>query len=104
MTDNPFSEAMDDAEDEQSSGTQKRGEFDVEEYLDELGQGPKEKTIGFAVDEPTHRFYQELRDADDIDIDVSQSLRDHVEKLARRHEDVFERAMRKLEIDQEYRS
>jgi hypothetical protein len=48
-----------------------------------------------------HAFYHELQNADEVEIEVSQSIRDHVEKLAHRHERVFERAMRKLEIERE---
>ena len=55
----------------------------------------------FTVDEETYRFYKELREDDDIDIDPAQSFRDHLEKLAHRHDTAFERAMRKLEIDRE---
>lgn len=101
---NPFGDAMDDAESnqerEESSAAER--EFDADRYLNELGAGPKDKTIGFAVDEPTHRFYQELADAQDVDVDVADSMREHLQKLARRHPDVFERAMRKMEIDREY--
>lgn len=105
MSENPFGQAMDDAEDEQPNTTsenQTSEDFDLDRYLSELGSGPKDSTIGFAVDEPTHRFYQELANADDVDVDVRESMRDHIEKLARRHPEVFERAMRKLEIDREY--
>jgi hypothetical protein len=37
-----------------------------------------------------------------VEIEVSQSIRDHIETLAHRHEQVFERAMRKLEVEREY--
>ena len=67
-----------------------------------LDAGPKEKTIGIAVNEEMHAFYHELQDADEVEVEVSQSIRDHIEKLAHRHEGVFERAMRKLEIEREH--
>lgn len=54
------------------------------------------------MNEEMHAFYHELQDADEVEIDVSQSIRDHIEKLAHRHDAVFERAMRKLEIEREY--
>jgi len=104
MSDNPFNEAMDDAE--ESSNEDERGnpggEFDFDQYYDALDAGPKEKTVGIAVNEEMHAFYHELQDADEVEVDVSQSIRDHIEKLAHRHEEVFERAMRKLEIEREY--
>ncbi len=103
MSDNPFNEAMDEAEKEATSddSTTER-EFELNRYYNALDAGPKEKTIGIAVNEETHAFYQELQDADEVEVDVSQSIRDHIEKLAHRHEQVFERAMRKLEIEREY--
>ena len=103
MTDNPFNEAMDEAEEETTGDNSvSEREFDLERYYDALDAGPKEKTIGIAVNEEMHAFYHELQDADEVEVDVSQSIRDHIEKLAHRHEQVFERAMRKLEIEREY--
>lgn len=101
MSDNPFNEAMDEAERETASDDGDR-EFDLDRYYDALDAGAKKKTIGIAVNEEMHAFYHELQDADEVEVDVSQSIRDHVEKLAHRHEQVFERAMRKLEIEREY--
>ena len=37
-----------------------------------------------------------------VETGVLQSIRDHMEKLAHRHEQVFERAMQKFEIEREY--
>jgi hypothetical protein len=37
-----------------------------------------------------------------VKLEVSQSIRDHIEKLAHRHEQKFERAMQKFEIEREY--
>ena len=103
MSENPFNEAMDEAEEEvHDDGDDAEPEFDPEDYYDALDTGPKEKTIGIAVNEEMHAFYHELQDADEIEVDISQSIRDHIEKLAHRHGQVFERAMRKLEIEREY--
>ena len=104
MSDNPFSEAMDEAAAETTSEDQgaSESEFDLDSYFDALNTGPKEKTIGIAVNEEMHAFHHELQNADEVEIEVSQSIRDHIEKLAHRHEQVFERAMRKLEIEREY--
>lgn len=105
MSDNPFSEAMEEAEEEttnQSDEGDVGRSFDADRYYDALDAGPKEKTIGIAVNEEMHAFYHELQDADEVEVDVSQSIRDHIERLAHRHERVFERAMRKLEIEREY--
>jgi hypothetical protein len=102
MSDNPFNEAMDEAEGETDDGGDVEPEFDLDRYYDALDAGPKEKTIGIAVNEEMHAFYHELQDADEVEVDVSQSIRDHIEKLAHRHEQVYERAMRKLEIEREY--
>lgn len=102
MSDNPFNEAIDEAADETAEDGDGPPEFDLDRYFNALDAGPKEKTVGIAVNEEMHAFYHELQDADEVEIDVSQSIRDHIEKLAHRHEEVFERAMRKLEIEQEY--
>jgi hypothetical protein len=104
MSDNPFNEAMDEATDAQENGSveESDSEFDAQSYFEALNTGPKEKTIGIAVNEEMHAFYHELQNADEVEINVSQSIRDHIEKLAHRHEEVFERAMRKLEIEREY--
>lgn len=104
MSDNPFNEAMDEAEEPNGGDEHEKsdGEFNLNRYYNALDAGPKEKTIGIAVNEELHAFYHELQDADEVEVDVSQSIRDHIEKLAHRHEEVFERSMRKLEIEREY--
>lgn len=102
MSDNPFNEAMNEAEGETTNDDAPNQEFALDRYYNALDAGPKEKTIGIAVNEEMHAFYHELQDADEVEVDVSQSIRDHIEKLAHRHEEVFERAMRKLEIEREY--
>ena len=104
MSENPFGDAMDDAAAEQEQEpTAARSEFDLERYFDAINSdgAPKNKTIGIATTEEMHAFYHELQDSDEVDVDVTQSLRDHLEKLAHRHDGVFEKAMRKLEIDRE---
>jgi hypothetical protein len=103
MSDNPFNEAMDEAEEESTDTDGNAGSgFDIDRYYDAADAGPKTETVGIAVNEEMHAFYKELQDADEVEVDVSQSIRDHIEKLAHRHEQVFERAMRKLEIEREY--
>jgi hypothetical protein len=105
MEDNPFTKAADDVEaDEQASGSLTSDDFDADQYLEALNSegALKEKTIGIAVAEEMHAFYHELQNADDIDADPTQSIRDHLEKLAHRHPQVFEKAMRKLEIEREF--
>jgi hypothetical protein len=99
---NPFDDAIDDAADGEQTTDAESREFDAEEYLDAMSDGDKSKTIGLAATPEMHRFYLELRDDESVEVDVTQSLRDHLEKLARRHPEVFEKAMRKLEIDREY--
>ena len=106
MSDNPMTDAFDAAEDEQttSSDDSHSKEFDAEQYLEALNSdgAPKEKTVGIAVTTEMHAFYQELQNSDQVDVNPSQSIRDHLEKLAHRHPDVFEKAMRKLEIEREF--
>lgn len=63
---------------------------------------PKDKTIGIAVSEEMHTFYTELRASEEVDIDVTNSVRGHLENLSRRRPEVFERAMRKLDIERRY--
>jgi len=49
-----------------------------------------------------HAFYQELQASDQVEVNPAQSVCDHLEKLAHRHPDVFEKAMRKLETEREF--
>jgi hypothetical protein len=106
MSDNPMTDAFDAAENEQTSSSDnaRSEEFDAEQYLEALNSdgAPKEKTVGMAVTTEMHAFYQELQNSDQVDVTPSQSIRDHLEKLAHRHQDVFEKAMRKLEIEREF--
>jgi ribosomal protein L31 len=97
---NPFNDALD--EEEQTS-TDNNETFATDRYYEALNSesATKDKTIGIAVSEEMHAFYTELQHADEVDVEVSQSIRDHLENLAHRHERVFEKAMRKLEIDRE---
>lgn len=103
MSDNPMTDAFDAAEKEQSE--QSTGdEFDADRYLEALNSDgtPKEKTVGIAVTAEMHAFYHELQNADGVELNPAQSVRDHLEKLAHRHPEVFEKAMRKLEIEREF--
>lgn len=106
MTDNPMTDAFDAAEEEQTetSGGDVNNSFDAEQYLEALNSdtAPKEKTVGIAVTAEMHAFYHELQNADEVEVNPAQSIRDHLEKLAHRHPEVFEVAMRKLEIEREF--
>jgi hypothetical protein len=106
MSENPMTDAFDAAEDEQpeSDESDTGDDFDVDRYLDALNSNsaPKNKTVGVAVTTETHAFYHELQSADEVEVNPAQSVRDHLEKLAHRHPKVFERAMRKLEIEREF--
>lgn len=99
MSENPFNDAMDEAdEQEQSTNIE---DFDVDDFVARLNDGPKDETIGVAVTEDMHRVWKELRQAEDVDVDVAESIRNHLENLAQRHEQAAERAGRKLQIDRE---
>jgi hypothetical protein len=96
---------MDNAFDEAEESTDdKSSDFDVQDYYEQVdsGESPKDKTIGVATSEELHAFYRELRDSEDVDVDVTESIREHLRNLAHRHEEVFEKSMRKLEIEREY--
>ncbi len=101
-----MTDAFDAAEEEQSetSGADSTDGFDADQYLEALNSdgAPKEKTVGIAVTTEMHAFYHELQNADQIEVNPAQSVRDHLEKLAHRHPEVFEKAMRKLEIEREF--
>ena len=99
-SENPFNEAMDDAE-ESDTDTQSVGDFDLDEFLGGLNEGKKTETIGIAVSEDMHAVWKELRQSDDVDVDVAESIRSHLENLAQRHSTAAERAGRKLQIDRE---
>jgi len=99
--DNPFGGAMDAAEEQQRSNGDTLGDFDIEEFLASLDEGTKSETIGIAVSEELHAVWKELRQSDDVDVDVAESIRQHLINLAQRHENAAERAGRKLQIDRE---
>lgn len=101
-SDNPFTDAMDSAE-ESDTDDDSSTRFDTEEFIERLNRGTKSETVGVAVTEEMHAFWRELRQADDVDLDVADSIRNHLENLAQRHPQVAERAGRKLEIDRELR-
>lgn len=106
MSNNPMTDAFDAAEEEHDNegDATDASDFEADQYLEALNSdtAPKEKTIGVAVTEEMHAFYQELQNADDVEVNPTQSMRDHLEKLAHRHPHVFEKAMRKLEIEREF--
>lgn len=96
---NQFNEAMDEAEEEQTEEETAATGVDVEEYLDSISEGPKTETCGFAVTEYMKRFHDEFKQAEDVDVELAESFRDHLENLAHRHPEVAERAAKKLAID-----
>lgn len=98
-SDNPFGEAMDEAEDSQASTD--LGEFDLEEFIEGLNDGEKTETIGVAVSKDMHAVWKELRSSDDVDVDLAESIRNHLENVAQRHAGATERAGRKRQIDKE---
>lgn len=94
-----FDEALDQAE-EDSTDDQPEEEPDVEAFIDRANaDGDKERTIGVGVTKEMHYLYKELRQSDDVDVDIIQGLRDHIERLARRHPEVAERARQKYNLD-----
>lgn len=102
--DNPFGEAMDDAENESEATDEQSvaaaaSEFDVDVFLDGLSEGPKDKTIGIAVTDDMHAVWRQLREDDDVEVDVAESIRNHLENLANRHREATERAGLKQAID-----
>lgn len=99
-SDNPFNDAMDEAE-ESESDEPAVSKFDVDEFISGLNDGPKSETIGVAVSEDMHAVWKELRQSEDVDVDVAGSIRNHLENLAQRHSKAAERAGRKLQIDRE---
>lgn len=99
-SDNPFSDAMDEA-DETASSDQPGQNFDLEAFVEDLNNGHKTETIGIAVTPEMHAVWKELRQSEDIDVDVAESIRNHLENLAQRHATATERAGRKLQIDRE---
>lgn len=102
MSDNPFDDAMNDAdEQDDEDGAGPLDEFDVDEFIAGLNEGPKTETIGIAVSEEMHALWQELRQSDEVDVDVSESIREHLQNLASRHQTTAEKAGRKLQIDRE---
>lgn len=99
-SDNPFNDAMNDAETAQASSASTE-EFDLEAFIEGLNDGQKTETIGIAVTPEMHAVWKELRGSDDVDVDVAESIRSHLENLAQRHSRATERAGRKLQIDRE---
>jgi len=104
MSDNPMTDAFDAAEEQDGQDDERGKNFDPEQYLEAVNSdgAPKDKTVGIAVTPEMHAFYHELQNADQVEVNPAQSVRDHLEKLAHRHPEVFEKAMRKLEIEREF--
>lgn len=107
MSENPLNEQMDKVEEEmEENATDEQDspldDFDVEEFIDELNEGKKTETIGIAVTEEMHKVWTQLREDDDVDVDVAESIRQHLINLAQRHQTATEKAGRKLEIDRKF--
>lgn len=99
--DNQFGSALDEQDDDQPADSEDGGD-DLDRFLDAMAaSGEKDKTVGVGVSEEMHYVYRELRNADEVDVDIPQSIRDQIERLARRHEDVADRARQKYELDQQ---
>jgi hypothetical protein len=98
MTGNAFEDALNEAEDEQSTDD---AELSTDEFLAGLGEGPKDETVGVAVPKHMKAVVDQLKNDTEVDVDVAQSVRDHFENLANRHPEAAERAKKKLEIDGE---
>lgn len=49
-----------------------------------------------------HAFDQEIQASDQVEVNPAKSVRDHLEKFSHPHPDVFEKVMRKLEIDRKF--
>lgn len=107
MADNPAVDALEDAEEEKEQAERDEEEsplddFDVEEFITALDEGKKTETIGIAVSEEMHAVWTQLRNDDDVDVDVAESIRQHLVNLAQRHQSATEKAGRKLEIERKY--
>jgi hypothetical protein len=106
--DDPFGNAMDAAEsaatgDEDGEVPSGDAEsFDVEAFLDELSEGEKTKMLSIRVTPEMHRLWRELREDPSVEVDVPESIRNHIETLAHRHPTAAERAGRKLAIEREF--
>lgn len=107
--DDPFGDAMDAAEsatsDAESTGLASDGadSFDVEAFLEAVSEGEKTKMLSIRVTPEMHRLWRELREDPSVQVDVPESIRNHIETLAHRHPTAAERAGRKLAIERELR-
>lgn len=90
-----FSEAVDEVEEEEGENNT---EIDVDAFLEAMREGPKTKTAGFGVTPEMKTFLELLREDDEVDVDPYETFRDHVEKLANRHQEVAEKAQQIHEI------
>jgi hypothetical protein len=104
--DDPFGEAMDAAEtaaaDGEGGASSGSEDFDVEAFLEELSEGEKTKMLSIRVTPEMHRLWRELREDPSVEVDVPESIRNHIETLAHRHPTAAERAGRKLAIEREF--
>lgn len=105
--DDPFGEAMDAAE--SAAADDETGErasedvdsFDLEAFLETVSEGEKTKMLSIRVTPEMHRLWRELREDPSVEVDVPESIRNHIETLAHRHPTAAERAGRKLAIERE---
>lgn len=95
---NQFDDALDDAASEQESTTDDAGDEDLEELWEAAGAGGSEKTIGFGANEELHEVYTQLRESDEVDVDLAQNFRDQIITIAKRHPEAAERAKKILDV------
>ena len=106
--DDPFGDAMDAAEsataDAESGAATSGGAdgFDVEAFLEGVSEGEKSKMLSIRVTPEMHQLWRELREDPSVQVDVPESIRNHIETLAHRHPTAAERAGRKLAIEREF--
>lgn len=102
MTDNQFSNAMDAQSGDADTDDEDEGTGATESFIERANApsaSKSEHTVGVGVSEEMHYLYRELKTADEVDVDIAQSFRDQIERLARRNEDVADRARQKYELD-----
>jgi len=91
---NHFDDALDGAdESEKNESTD-----DLEELWKAASAGGTSKTIGIGVNEELHQIYNELQDAEDVDVNLPQAFRDHILTIAKRHPEVAEKAHKMLQV------
>lgn len=95
---NQFDNALDDAEAEEDANNDDAGDEDLDELWDAAAAGGSEKTIGFGVNEELHEIYTQLRESDEVDVDLAQNMRDQIITIAKRHPEVAERAKKIIDV------